>query len=419
MFIKNRFLFRFIGSFFTLLILPFPLSYLPFLGFINTWFSNIYQAIIPWLAKNILHLEKEITVFTNGSGDTTYDYVLILFFIILSLIIASVWTLLDKKKPDLTKLSYWFVVLLRYYLGYNMMSYGWGKVIPMQFQEPSFYRLLEPVGDMSPMGLVWTFIGFSAGYTIFSGITEVVGGILVLYRRTQYLGGLILIGVMGNVMALNYFYDVPVKLFSTELFLMAIIIASPKIKQLLNVLLDLKPTVPKITFKPFQNSKRKRLATIGKWVFLLFVIFYPLSETINSMSLYGRSAPKPPLYGLYEVTSFKANGEEIIPTLKDTVAWRYLSMEWEGSVQFYRPDMTRFGYSSVIDTTAQKLTWTNFSDSTKVYTMKYMRTTDSTMRFQGIHKNDTIDCETKILTKKDFPLMNRGYHWIQEYPYNR
>lgn len=419
MFIKNRFLFRFIASFFTLLIIPFPLSYIPFLGFIHSWFSNMYHAIIPWFAKHVLHLEKEITVFTNGSGDTTYDYVLVLFFAILSLIIATVWTILDKKKHDLTKYNYWFLVLLRYYLGYNMMSYGWGKVIPMQFQEPSFYRLLEPIGDMSPMGLVWTFMGFSAGYTIFSGVAEVIGGILVLYRRTQYLGGLILIAVMGNVMALNYFYDVPVKLFSTELCLMALIIAAPKLKQLFHVLLDLKPTVPKITFTPFSNSKYKKLATIGTWICMLFVIFYPLSGTIRSMSLYGRSAPKPPLYGLYEITSFKANGTEIVPTLKDTVAWRYIVMERKGSVQLYRPDMSRYGYKSEIDSVKQHLTWTNFRDSTKVYTMKYTKTSDSTMRFQGIHKNDTIDCETKILTKMDFPLMNRGYHWIQEYPYNR
>ncbi|MFT5890947.1 MAG: putative membrane protein YphA (DoxX/SURF4 family) [Dokdonia sp.] len=419
MFIKNRFLFRFITSFFTLLIIPFPLSYIPFLGFIDTWFSNMYQTFIPWFGKNILHLEKEITEFPYGSGDTTYNYVLILFFLILSGIIATVWTVLNKKKLNHIKLNYWFLVLLRFYVGYNMMSYGWAKVIPMQFQEPSFSRLLQPIGEMSPMGLAWTFIGFSAGYTIFSGIAEVLGGILVLYRRTQYLGAIILIGVMGNIMAINYLYDVPVKLFSTELWLMAIIIASPKIKQLLNVLLDLKSTTPKVTFNPFQNAKRKRIARIGTWVCILFVIFYPLSGTMSSMKQYGPSAPKPPLYGLYKVTSFKANGKEVVPTLKDTVAWRYISMEWKGSVQFYRPDMSRFGYSAVIDTTTQKLTWTNFKDSTKVYTMKYTKTSDSTMRFQGIHKNDTIDCDTKILSKKDFPLMNRGYHWIQERPYNR
>ncbi len=87
----------------------------------------------------------------------------------------------------------------------------------MQFSEPSFYNLLQPLGQMSPMGLAWVFKGFSSEYTIFSELMEVIGGIPVLYYRTRYLGALILTGVMTNVMVLNYFYDVPVKLFSTEL----------------------------------------------------------------------------------------------------------------------------------------------------------------------------------------------------------
>ncbi|WP_299764840.1 hypothetical protein [uncultured Dokdonia sp.] len=418
MFIKNRFLFRFIVSFFTLLIIPFPVSYIPFLGFINTWFSNMYQAFIPWFAKNILHLDKEITVFENGSGDTTYNYVLLLVIVIVSFLITIIWTVLDKKKHNLIRLNYWFITLLRYFLGYNMMSYGWQKVIPMQFSEPGFFRLLQPLGEMSPMGLAWTFIGFSPEYTIFSGVMEVTGGILVLYYRTRYLGALILTGVMANVMALNYFYDVPVKLFSTELWLMAIIIVSPKIKQLIHTLLDLKPTTPQLSFIPFLKSKRKKLSVIGTWIVMLFIVIYPLIETMRYIDEYGPNAPKPPLYGLYEVTSFKANGKEIVPTLKDTVAWRYVDIEWKDHTLFYRTDMSRFGYSTQIDTLTQKITWASYKDTTKVYTMKYTRT-DSTMRFQGIHKNDTIDCMTKILTKDDFRLTSRGYNWIQEYPFNR
>lgn len=419
MFITNRFLFRFFASFFALLIIPFPFNVIPKLDFFDNWFSNMYQTVIPWIGKNVLRLEKDITVFTNGSGDTTYDYVLLLFFALLSIVIAIVWTLLDKKKKNLIKLNYWFITLLRFFLGYNMMSYGWQKVIPMQFQEPSFYRLLQPLGDMSPMGLAWTFMGFSPAYTIFSGILEVVGGILVLYYRTRYLGALILVAVMTNVMAINYFYDVPVKIFSTQLCFIAIIIASPKIKQLIYVLLDLRPTIIQTHFTPFYKSKQKKMTTIGTWVFMLFIIFYPLIDTFQYLDEYGPNAPKPPLYGLYEVTSFNANGQEVVPTIKDTVAWRYVSMEWKGSTQFYRTDMSRFGYRSEVDTVSQKITLTHFEDSTEVYTIKYTPTTDSTMRFQGIHKNDTIDCMAKILTKKDFRLTSRGYNWIQEYPFNR
>ncbi len=103
---------------------------------------------------------------------------------------------------------------------------------------------------------------------------------------------------------------------------MAIIIVSPKIKQLLHMLLDLKSTTPKIRFTFFLKSKRKRIAVIATWIIMLFVVFYPLIETTRYLDEYEPNAPKPPLYGLYEVTSFTSNGKEINPTLKDTLAWR-------------------------------------------------------------------------------------------------
>ena len=67
------------------------------------------------------------------------------------------------------------------------------------------------------MGLLWTFMGASAPYQMLAGLAEVTCGMLLFWRRSRLLGALLAIGVMGNVVALNYCYDVPVKLFSTEL----------------------------------------------------------------------------------------------------------------------------------------------------------------------------------------------------------
>lgn len=57
------------------------------------------------------------------------------------------------------------------------------------------------------MGLLWNFIGASAAYTIFTGVAEVLGGLLLVARRTALLGALVCIGVMSNVVLLNFSYD--------------------------------------------------------------------------------------------------------------------------------------------------------------------------------------------------------------------
>src|SRR5947199_1204250 len=106
-----------------------------------------------------------------------------------------------------------------------MLSFGAYKVIKSQFPAPSLDRLLEPYGDSSPMGLLWTFMGASKAYTIFGGFAEMLGGALLTVRRTTLLGALVCIGVITNIVMLNFSYDVPVKLYSTHLLLMAIFLA--------------------------------------------------------------------------------------------------------------------------------------------------------------------------------------------------
>jgi len=225
---------------------------------------------------------------------------------------------------------------------------------------------------------------------------------------------------MGNVMALNYFYDVPVKLFSTHLWVMALIISFPKFKQLYTILILNKPTQPSQIYAPiFEKSSYKKGLLSIKWILVVFFFFNLLYGSIGYLDKYGRYAyKKTPLFGLYEVTNFKINNTEIPPLITDTIRWRYIGIERKETMRFYGMDKKTFRYKSQVDTVHQKIIWKDTEDSTKVYHFRYTKT-DTTMRFQGIHKNDTIDCHTKRLDKKDFKLMSRGFNWIQEYPFNK
>lgn len=415
---KNKVAFRFLLLFFGLLIFPFPLNIIPKLEFIQNSILDVYHILIPWIGKHIVRLNYEITVFTNGSGDTTYDYVLVLFFIVVATIATMVWSLLDKKERNYEKLNYWFLVVLRFYVGYIMLTYGMAKVIPLQFREPSFSRLLMPYGESSPMGLVWTFIGASKAYTIFSGLAEVIGGMLLFYRKTTILGGILLIPVLTNIVLINFCYDVPVKLYSLELLIMVLLIMAPHSKRFLNVILLNKPTTSIQYTEPFTIKKQLRIKNIIKWAAVVCIFYVTISESIEYGKEYGPNAPKPALYGLYEITDFKINSKEIAPVITDTVRWRYISIERLKSIQLYKADMSNVEYTSKIDTVSKKIEVSHHKNSTKVYTLNYGKT-DSTMHIKGVFLGDTIDCKTKRLDKKNFLLTGRGFNWINEYPFNR
>ena len=254
----EKFFFRFFCAWFIIYIFPFPFDSIPFIAEIASWngkitgwytglfdaYTNMWHAIVPWVAKNILHLSYPITIFSNGSGDTTYDYVLLLTYIVLALLTAVIWTLSDKKRESYTSAYYWLRVIVRYYLAVNFLGYGFVKIFHLQMPFPYLSQLVQPFGGKSPMGLAWSFIGYSPAFSAFTGWGEVIAGSLLFFRRTTTLGGLMGLVVMGNIMVINFCYDVPVKLFSSMLFLMSGFLIIPDLGRLLNVLVLNKGTGP-------------------------------------------------------------------------------------------------------------------------------------------------------------------------------
>ena len=125
---------------------------------------------------------------------------------------------------------------LRYYVAVIMLIYGGFKVINTQFPPLSLEQLTQPLGAVSPMGLLWSFMGYSPAYTTFAGLGEVTGAFLLFFRRTTTLGALIVFAVMTNVALMNYAYDVPVKQLSTNLVLAAVVLVLPDARRLFDVL---------------------------------------------------------------------------------------------------------------------------------------------------------------------------------------
>lgn len=193
--------FRFFCIFFPLYFFLEFNGTLPFTDDLSDWSVQPFHHLIPWLAQPFLH--KPVTVFTNGSGDTTYDYLVVAFTFLLSLIGCTSWSILDRHRQHYPRLQYWLTALVRYYLAFTMLNYGMVKVIKLQFPFPGIHRLLEPYGESSPMGLAWTFMGYSRGYNYFAGFAEVLSGLLLLNRRTTTFGALVACTVSANIMAMT------------------------------------------------------------------------------------------------------------------------------------------------------------------------------------------------------------------------
>ncbi len=408
---------RFFSIYFLLYIFPFPLDLI--IPKFSSWLSGSWMIPIKWMGKNLLHLPYEITIKPNGSGDTTYNYVQILLFAILALVGTLVWSILDRKRPDYHQWSYWIRVALRFYLFSTMCSYGFYKVIKMQFPFPGLGDLLQPLGTSSPMGLAWNFMGYSTGYNQFTGWAEVISGILLVFPRTVSLGALMTMMVMGNVMALNFFYDIPVKLYSTHLFCMALFILWPDLNRVLNFFVFNREIKPKRFVPTFESNGLVIAKNVLKWGFVLAILgYFNIYSVLQASKQYGDAAPKPPLYGIHEVQNFVHNGDTIPPLLTDTSRWRYLVVNWPEFASTRMVNDSVYGYEFKVDEKNRVINMKYTEDTTIQYEFKYLYS-QNRLRLEGGRKRDTFLIECQLLPRERFLLVNRGYHWVNERPFNR
>jgi len=377
----------------------------------------IWEKIVPLFAK-LTGASKEVKYALSGSGDTTFDYYLILLFAVLSLLFALIVFIADRKRTDYNKALKWVMILLRYYLFSQMFSYGLSKLFYLQFQPPSFMRLDSTFGQASPMGLLWTFMGYSMAYTMFTGFLELLGGLFLLSRKTVKLGALLTFGVMLNVMMLNYCYDVPVKLLSTHLVVMSLLLALFYSKDLIAFFFKNEVVNP-IKLSDVVPEKWKKFKFYTKWILLVAFIGYSLYGMIETYKQYGLGAEEIPLQGGYEVEQFDAFSEGTPKTeVSDSIQWKALyNLKYGSSKVLFKNDKHKW-YRFETDTIANNITFKTRKD-TIGQKLNYNLVGDSLLTLSGIFKQDSIVVQLKKKKRDNYLLSSRKFNWVQEYPYNR
>jgi hypothetical protein len=394
------------------------LGYIPYGGALVEMYMTFWQGVVPWVGRHLFRLD--ITVFPNGSGDTTYNYVEILCFAAFAAAAALVWTLLDRRRSDYARLYQWLRVYVRFGLAMAMIEYGIAKIVPGgQFGKPSLDRLLQPFGDASPMGILWTFMGASTAYTVFAGLTEMAGGVLLTMRRTLLLGALLSAAAMANVVMLNFSYDVPVKLYSSHLLAMAIFLALPDLRRLANLFV-LNRAVEPAEHRPLFARKRLHHGALAfRTVFVAGFIALVLYMSYDSYKTYGVTTGKSPLYGIWSVDELVVDGQARPPLVTDGSRWRRMVFDYPGVVAVQLMSDSRQRYALKLDGARRVLALTKRDDPAWKSDLSYQRPEPGRLLLEGTFDGKKVRAVLHRTESPQFRLVTRGFHWINEYPFNR
>ena len=410
--------FRYIFVFFGLIIFPFPLNLIPGIENITKYYDQLWTAMINVSGKTFFGLEEPLTATITGSGDKLYDWLWYFSAIVLTLLIGTLFSVLDRKRLNYARLKSWLLLFLTYYLAYILLVYGIIKLFYLQFVPPNLERLFQTFGQASPMRLVWTFMGSSETYTVFSGASETLAGLLLFFRRTRTLGALLAVGVMLNVFMLNMSYDVPVKLFSFQLIVIGSYIAAQEWKQILNFFVLNKP-VPTRKDLPLLKSKRGNYILWGIQALLAgYIIYYQINDSLSMQKQYGKKREKSVLYGVYNVDTFIRNTDTLPPMLTDTLRWKRILFDYPNFTSIILMDDNVKRYDSKIDTLKKTIVFAPRRDTITKYKFKYFQN-GKDLLMEGVIQGDTLQITTNHYDLSRFGLLNRGFNWINEVPYNR
>jgi uncharacterized membrane protein YphA (DoxX/SURF4 family) len=406
--------FRFFFIFLLLYILLNPNNVVPYFHIVQKLYKQPCYDLIVWLTGVVLRINIPAKDLYHTATDTFFNYLVVLFILCVSCIASIIWMFTDKISPNYSKLQGLLFIVLRYYLAITWLAYGSLKIIHLQFPELTPIMLLQTYGNSLPRGLAWSFMGYSAGFNYFMGITEYIVGLLLFFRRTSTLGNIIAVGVLTNILAFNYFFDDNVKLLSTMLMIATLFLLSKDIHRLIYFFfLGKSVTLEEIPFYQFKTGWKNKAVLVFKCVLIIYLLFFDLYHFSVRAKQFGYGVKKPPLYGIYDVKTFVRNKDTLKPLTTDTNRWNKLvisSIPGKASVIFMNDSIRYFIFNP--DTVKNTIFMVAEKDTSDKYTFYYRLLKDSTFSLRGKWYNDSLKIQSQLLDLSKFPLLNHKFHWV-------
>ncbi|WCZ31586.1 hypothetical protein [Corynebacterium massiliense] len=327
-------------------------------------------------------------------------------------------------KKKIPWILHWIARLL---ICFMVLPYAVMKLNLMQMGVVDYSQLLITQGEKSPMGFLWTFMALSPVIQFTAGAVELLAGILVLWRRTAWLGGLIGTVSLGVVWLLNMTYDVPVKQLSFAQMVLFFLVLAPWLPRLGRFIAG-RPVGPLEEPRLIESPKVHR-----------FTRWFPAAATVVILagSAYAAAVGLPHLLrpestqlaGVYEVTQ---DSDQPADSLADDTRWHYLALgnmdagpdqEHMFSLRRVNGDLQYGFYTVDGDHITLELSEPMTNDETNagpgwdeepVETVElHWETTDDGMRFTG--DDSTRELERYELGEQ---LVSRPFSWTGT-PYNR
>jgi len=372
-----------------------------------------------WVGHRLLGI-ADVPMQPSGSGDRLFNWVHAFTLLLIATATTVIWSIVARRRLHHERAFAWFRLFLRLAVATTFLSYGFAKVIPQQMPTLALTRLVEPFGNFSPMGVLWYSVGASPAYEIATGCAEVLGGLLLFLPATTIVGALVCLMDATMIFLLNMTYDVPVKLFSFHLILMSLFLLAPNARRLLDLFILHQSTSLRAEPRVPRGMTGHRRLVVATAIYGVLMFGLNVQNGIRSWHRFGAGAPKSLLYGIWDVKDIAIDGVARPVLNGDTTLVKRVIFQQNtaAAVQMMNDAIRRFGAS--VDTTRKQLTLLpSGSDAITLSPLSYQRPDHEHLLIDGMIDGRMTHLALQFRDPDSFLQRSRGFHWVQELPFNR
>jgi hypothetical protein len=169
----------------------------------------------------------------------------------------------------------------------------------------------------------------------------------------------------------------------------------------------------------FRSPRANRIAIVVQLVLWIWILGNNAYQSRSAWYEYGPGRQKPALYGIWDVTQMTSDGQVRPALLTDDGRWRRMIFDYPGSMRAQRLNDEFDNFTAAIDTQKMSIALTDRKDKNWKAFLTISRPAPDRLNLDGTLNGHKVQMQLKREDETKLLLSSRGFHWVQEYPFNR
>ena len=383
---------NFLSVFCLLFVLTFKFEY-SILPEIYEWVNPFFEKIVSFSGEYLFGINKGFN--SEISSDSLGLYIHVFNLIWISFLVTLPLKVLLKDKE--VNLRPYLINSLILYLSLQLLIYGLDKMFKAQFFFPESNSLFTPLKDLSKDILYWSTMGVSRSYSMFLGGAEILVAVFLWFKKTRLLAIVLGTGIMINVVAVNFSFDISVKVYSLFLLVSFLILLSPYLNFLYEVF-----TQKENIQKPKKEEEILVKFQLKKWMLKAGIVFLFLAEGflpyLQTGNFNDDTFERPKFHGAYSINENEMG-------LKNVFIHRHGYLIFQNEKDEFQDFKMEF------DAINNKMLIFDYRTKER-FTLSYKFSDNSITWIEGTISSKPLNLQLNKLDISNSPIMQSGFNWV-------